>query len=201
MKNLLVIVDMIEGFVNFGALADKKINKVTPNILNLIKKAKAENAKVIAFRDSHNINDEEFKIFPIHCLKGSAESQLIPELKAVEENIDLDIEKDTTNGFITKDFQEIVKNITFDNVIVTGCCTDICVLNFVTSYINFIKENNLKTKIIVIEDACYTFDGENHNAEEFHNKAITKMREMGATVKVLNKKNSKTIKNNDCFEK
>ncbi len=198
--NLLVVVDMVEGFVNFGALADKKIDKITPNITNLIKHINKENTKVIVFRDSHNVNDEEFKTFPVHCLKGSLESQFIPQIKALENQIDLDIEKNTTNGFITKKFQKLIKNCTFDNVIVTGCCTDICVLNFVTSYINFIKRNHLKTRIIVVEDACYTFDGKNHNAQEFHNKAIKKMKEMGAIIKVMDNKNVEKIKSKDCFE-
>lgn len=200
MKNLLVVVDMVEGFVNFGALADKKINKVTPNILKLIKQAKENQAKIIAFRDCHSLQDEEFKTFPVHCLKGSAESQFIPEIKAVESNIDVDIEKNTTNGFITKEFQEIVNNITFDNVVVCGCCTDICVLNFVTSYLNYIKENNLKTNIIVIENACYTFDGENHNAEQFHNNAINQMEQIGAVIKKVNKnEHDKNLDNYNCL--
>lgn len=197
MKNLLVIVDMIEGFVNFGALADKKIDKITPNILKLVKKVNKKNTKIIAFRDSHGETDEEFKTFPVHCLKGTPESQFIPQIKAIEKEIDLDIEKDTTNGFVTEEFQILVKQIAFDNIIVTGCCTDICVLNFVTSYINYIKENKLKTKIIVMEDACYTFDGENHNAEEFHNKAISKMKAMGATIKVVNIEENRTKESNE----
>lgn len=188
MKNLLVVVDMVEGFVNFGALADKKINKITPNIVKLIEQAKENQTKIIAFRDSHSLQDEEFKVFPVHCLKNSAESQFIPEIKAMKHNIDLDIEKNTTNGFITKEFQKIVHSVNFDNVIVCGCCTDICVLNFVTSYLKFIKQNNLKTNIVVIENACYTFDNENHNAKQFHDKAINQMAKLGATIKTIGTK-------------
>lgn len=196
MKNLLVVVDMVEGFVNFGALADKKINKITPNIVKLIKQAKENQTKIIAFRDSHSMQDEEFKVFPVHCLKDRAESQFIPEIKAIKHNIDVDIEKNTTNGFITKEFQKIVHNVTFDNVIVCGCCTDICVLNFVISYLNYIKENNLKTNIVVIEDACSTFDGKNHNAKQFHNKAINQMATLGATIKTIGtKKYDKSLEN------
>ena len=36
MKKLLVIIDMINGFVKEGALADKQINNITPNIIKLI---------------------------------------------------------------------------------------------------------------------------------------------------------------------
>lgn len=30
MNKLLVVVDMIEGFVNFGKLSDKNINRIVP---------------------------------------------------------------------------------------------------------------------------------------------------------------------------
>ena len=38
MKNLLVIVDMVNGFAKEGVLADPKINNVTPNIIKLVEK-------------------------------------------------------------------------------------------------------------------------------------------------------------------
>ena len=37
MNELLVIVDMVKGFVNEGSLADNKISKITPKIIEQIK--------------------------------------------------------------------------------------------------------------------------------------------------------------------
>ena len=84
MKNLLVVIDMVNGFVNFGALADKNIGKVTPTIINMMNDAKKNGLKILAFKDCHNKDDEEFAIYPPHCLKGTPESELIPELKERE---------------------------------------------------------------------------------------------------------------------
>ena len=182
-KNLLVVVDMVNGFVKFGALHDEKINEITPTIIEAIKFAKLNDFEIVNFRDSHNENDEEFKIFPKHCLKGTDESKLIDELKPYQQYFDYDIEKTTTNGFVTKEFQELVKKENFDNVLITGCCTDICVLNFFNSYNEFIKNNNLKTKLIVLDNACATFDAEGHRAKEIHRKAINNMKKHGAIIK------------------
>lgn len=173
---------MVNGFVNFGALADKNINKITPTIIEMIKDAKKRNFQLVAFKDCHGKDDEEFKTFPPHCLKGTEESELIPEIKQYENQFDYIIGKDTTNGFVTKEFGQILKKQEFKNVIVCGCCTDICVLNFVESYLKYIPENKLSTNIYVIENACYTFEGPNHHATEFHNNAIAKMKEMGAKI-------------------
>lgn len=181
MKDLLVVVDMVNGFINEGALADKNINKITPTIIALIEKAKQRGMHIVAFKDCHKLGDEEFKTFPPHCIKGTSESELIPELKPYEKDM-LTINKNTTNGFITKEFKQIAKRIKYDRVFVVGCCTDICVKGFVESYLKFIKENKSHTRIIVFEDACYTFDGPNHNAEQEHKKAISFMKHNGATI-------------------
>ena len=181
MKELLVVIDMVNGFVNQGALADKKINKVTPVIEELIKKAIKKDIDIVAFKDCHEINDAEFKLFPPHCIKGSVESELIPELKKYQYNM-ININKNTTNGFITKQFQMLARAQDYDKVYVTGCCTDICVQSFVESYLEYIKENNKNTQINVIENACYTFDNQNHNAQEMHNKAIKEMQNKGAQI-------------------
>ena len=182
MKNLLVVIDMVNGFVNFGALADKNIGKVTPTIINMMNDAKKNGFEILAFKDCHNKDDEEFKVFPPHCLKGTEESELVPELKAKENMFDYIIGKNTTNGFITNQFKELLSKNKFDNVFVCGCCTDICVINFVESYINHINAKNLDTKIYVIENACYTFDGPTHNAAKYHRDALNKMDTMGANV-------------------
>lgn len=184
--DMLVIIDMVNGFINEGALADKNINNITPNIINLINKAQAKNMPIVAFKDCHDEFDDEFKIFPPHCIKGTSESELIDELKPYEDDF-IVIEKNTTNGFITQKFLNIVKNHKIDNVYVTGCCTDICVNGFVNSYLKFIEKYSLSTKIKVIGDACATFDGQNHSALLEHNKSLKEMEKNGAKIIFLAK--------------
>lgn len=190
MKRMLVVVDMVNGFVNEGALADKNINKITPNIVDLIEKANRNGYVIVAFRDCHSVDDKEFEVFPPHCIKGSSESELIPELKEYED-IMIDIEKNTTNGFITEEFMDIAKNIEFDEVLVTGCCTDICVNGFVNSYLEFNKANGRKTKIRVDASSCYTFNGEGHDAELMHKQALKQMEDAGAIIVNLYPKKSR----------
>lgn len=185
MRDLVVVVDVTNGFLNFGALADKKINKIIPNIERVIKGAKQKKMNIVAFKDCHKIGDEEFKTYPVHCLKGSKESEFIPELKKYEKDM-LVIEKNTTNGFNTYEFKKIINTIEYDRVFVVGCVTDICVQDFVESYLGYINKNNKKTQIIVFEDASYTFDGPNHNAEEEHKKSISEMEGLGAKIAKVN---------------
>ena len=70
----------------------------------------------------------------------------------------------------------------FDNVYVVGCCTDICVKGFAESYLKFNKLKKRHTKVVIFEDACYTFNGEGHNAESEHKKAISYLKACGAVI-------------------
>lgn len=181
MNNLLVVVDMVNGFINFGNLSDKKINKITPFVEKLIQKAIKNGDKIVAFCDCHVENDEEFKIYPVHCLKGSKESELIDELKPYEKNMQI-IEKQTTDGFKSQEFQKLIENNNFDNITVCGCCTDICVQDFSMSLNKYFVENNIKTKIMVISDAVYTFDAPNHIADVCQEKSLNEMKKAGIIV-------------------
>lgn len=182
MKDLLVVVDMVNGFVERGALADKNIGKITPTILNMIQDAKDSGFELLAFKDCHTIGDEEFNIYPVHCLKGSTESDFIPEIKQIARCFDYIIDKNTTNGFDTKEFRDLISKNRYNNIFVCGCCTDICVQNFVESLAKYFEKNNLHTNIHVVGNACYTFDGPNHNAEQCHSKALETMYNIGVNV-------------------
>lgn len=181
MNNLLVVVDMVNGFVNFGNLADKKINKITPKIESLIQKAMNEKDKIVAFCDSHKPNDIEFETYPEHCLEGSAESELIDELKKYEPFMQV-IKKQTTDGFKTEEFKGLIENNHYDSITVCGCCTDICVQTFCKSLKGFFEKNNIQSKIIVKSDAVYTFDAPNHNADECNERAINEMKNDGIVI-------------------
>lgn len=185
-RNLLVVVDMVNGFINEGNLADKSINRITKNVVNLVEDALEEDVKIIAFKDTHTNDDEEFKSFPPHCIKGTTECDLVPELKKYENYMHI-IEKPTTNGFNTKQFQNIINCVKFDNIYVCGCCTDICVYNFVKSLNEYFQKHYIDTDIAVIEDAVDTFNGVNHKADDVNFKYLTKMNYLG--VSVLNYKN------------
>ena len=53
MKRLVVIVDMVNGFVNFGNLADKNINRIVPNCVKLVETALERGDRIVAFKDCH----------------------------------------------------------------------------------------------------------------------------------------------------
>lgn len=182
MKKLVVVVDMVNGFVNFGNLADKNINRIVPNCVKLVQTALEEGDRVVAFKDCHTINDPEFKAFPPHCIKGSQESELVPELKPYEKFMTV-IEKPTTNGFKTQAFKDLIEKETFDCVVVAGCCTDICVANFLESLYEYLQEKKQNTSLYVVADAVDTFGGKDHNPDQINKQYLEIFeKEYGATI-------------------
>ena len=180
MKKLLLVIDMVNGFVKEGALADKAINNITPNIINLIKKYVQEENDIISIQEGHNKNSKEFKNFPKHCILGTEEAELIEELKPYESNMKL-IRKNSTSGFLTKEFYDYIKNNenNLKEIALCGCCTDLCVMNFAIPLKNYINENDLDIDVVIYKNAVETYDAPNHNRKEYNEIAFKIMEQNG----------------------
>lgn len=162
-ETVLVVVDMINGFVNEGALASPRIKNIIPEVSDIILKCSEKNINIIAFADCHSENSIEFESFPLHCIKNTTETEIISEIK---DKIPTVIMKNSTNGFHSPEFQKLLaKNSHWKNFIVCGDCTDICVHNFCMTLKTYFNEINIKSRVIVPMNAVETYDGYNHNAD------------------------------------
>lgn len=81
-EKLLIVVDMVNGFVREGAMADPYIEHIIPEIKRLVENNKSN--KTIFIKDCHEEDAVEFLAYPKHCLKGTSESELVDELKEFE---------------------------------------------------------------------------------------------------------------------
>ena len=87
MKKLLLVIDMVNGFVKEGALADKGINNITTNVVNIINEYIKNNDDIISIQEGHNEKSKEFDSFPAHCILGTEEAELIDEIKPFENSM------------------------------------------------------------------------------------------------------------------
>lgn len=182
LQKLLVVVDMINGFIKKGAMADPYINHITPNLIREVEGTLSEDEGVVFIKDTHDMNSTEFKKFPPHCVKGSGEEELIDELKPYEKEA-LTYGKNSTSTIFAKNFlNDIEKMKMLRKVIVTGCCTDICVLNLVIPLINYFDEHNKDVDIVVRSDLVETYDSPSHNREEYNSMALKLMKQAGAKI-------------------
>lgn len=164
-KTALFVIDMVVGFVYSGALSSPRVAAITNNISDLNKKTKGY--KKLFFLDSHEKDSQEFKFFPTHCVTGTEEAELIKELKT-EDSEGPDtyyVQKNSTNGFHSEGFRDWFEKYSevVDNYIITGCVTDICVLQFALSLESYFNEHNMNKRIIVPINCVETYDGGSHN--------------------------------------
>ncbi len=126
-KKAFLIIDMLNDFVKEGApLEVPAARGIVPNIAKRMKDARNSNTSVIYLCDSHGKDDPEFKAWPRHAVKGTAGSRVIDELKP--EQGDIIIPKTSYSGFYNTDLNEKLKSLDVDELIITGCVTNICVL-------------------------------------------------------------------------
>ena len=178
-KKLLIIVDMVNGFVREGLLHDKNIENIIKPQIEILEYFIKNNYGVILLKDSHTKESEELKRLPNHCISGETESDLIDELKSYEKK-SIIIEKNSTCALFVPTFKEkiyMMQNL--KEIVVTGCCTDICVLNLVIALRNYFDQFNKKIDIIVPTNCVDTYNNVNHNREDYNNMAFKLMEQGG----------------------
>lgn len=160
-EKCLIVVDMVNGFVREGVLHDESIARIIPPQIDLIKQNKQEGGLTIFIKDTHDEDAVEFKRFgnTKHCVKGTSEAELVDELKVFEndDNI-ISIEKNSTSYMETPKFREVIQELkNLKEVIVVGCCTDICDFNGTMALANYFDQWNRDVNIKIYTDAVATY--------------------------------------------
>ncbi|KAG8373444.1 hypothetical protein BUALT_Bualt11G0024900 [Buddleja alternifolia] len=180
-KSGLVLVDILNGFctVGSGNLApqapDKQIAGMVDESVKLAREFCKNNWPVYALRDSHHPDVPE-PPFPPHCIAGTDETKLVPELQWLENEQNVTLRcKDCIDGFLgslEKDgsnvFVDWVKSNEIKVLLVVGICTDICVLDFVSSSLSARNRGLLSPlqDVVVYSRGCATYDLPTHVARD-----------------------------------
>jgi nicotinamidase-related amidase len=173
-KTTLVIVDMVNGFAREGALQSPRVEELVGGISMLSERADQLGIPKLAFADNHSEASPEFGAYPVHCIAGTSEGEIVDEIKEIG-GYRL-IPKNSTNGFLEPEFQEwLGQNPEKDIFIVTGDCTDICIQQFATTLNTWFNMQNRKARIIVPANLVETYDFGLHNGDLVHVMALYNM--------------------------
>lgn len=160
--------------------------KLLPNIRRLTDAARQGKVFLVSHGDFHPPNDPEFKVFPPHCVKGTAGSDLVPEAVTdkvarvpndPEAKIPADLsnyeqillEKQTLSIFESRHADELVKRL--------GDRAEFVIFGVVTEYcVSFAVKGLLERgrRVAVVKDAIETL-----KADEGE-KAIAEFERLGA---------------------
>lgn len=184
LKSVLVIIDMVKGFVTEGKMHDPYIDHITEEIVRLTQLFLSDEEKeIIAFKDAHELGCAEFNRFPEHCIKGTRESELVDELIPYEKFMTV-FEKNSTSGFVVEGFRNyLLKNQEkIKKFVLVGCCTDICVANFAIPLKNYIDENNLDIEVVVPTNAVETYGADYHDRDKYNEMGFNIMTQGGISL-------------------
>ena len=156
MKELLFIVDMVNGFVKEGSMHDAKIM----DIVEVIQKECETHEDRLFIADTHEEEAMEFRSFPPHCIKEV-------------------LEKNSTNTFHVLN-KAILKD--YDSFKIVGCCSDICVMQLALSLKTYLNQMNMTQPVRVVEKGIATYDAPYHPAKQYHQIALQLMEQAGIMI-------------------
>ena len=130
MTNVVLVIDMVKGFLEPGhnLYCGDDSREIIPRVQSLLARERASGSEIIFISDHHDPDDLEFQIFPVHCVKGTEEPDVIPELSefVTKDNV---IPKNRYSGFFNTALEARLAAGKPDKIIICGVCTDICVLH------------------------------------------------------------------------
>ena len=162
MKKCLIIIDMQNDFID-GSLSNKSAQDIIPPILEELRTGGYEH--IVFTRDTHTknyLNTPEGKRLPVeHCIMGTEGWELNQEILE-----DACFGCDSISFFDKPTFgslgllSHIQSQGDFDEVVVCGTCTDICVV----SNVLILKTMKPDLNITVLGNACAGLTPEKHQA-------------------------------------
>ncbi len=155
-------VDVINGFCHAGALASPRVGRIVQPIARLFQSAYAAGVRhFVLTQDTHDPEAVEFKQWPVHCVRGTAESQTVPELAELpfaQEYVI--IPKNSIHSALATGLEDwLNEHPQVNTFIVVGDCTDLCTYQLAMHLrlrANAAQQRDVR--VIVPEDCVETYD-------------------------------------------
>jgi nicotinate phosphoribosyltransferase len=130
MSNAVLVADMLRGFLEEGypLYIGARARRIIPNIQGLLEQELARGSRVFFICDNHDPDDLEFKMFPRHCVAGTVETEVIPELSKYPGEV---IPKKRYSIFFNTTLDQKLRELKPEKLIICGVLTNICILHSV----------------------------------------------------------------------
>lgn len=157
----ILIIDMLNDFATEqGALFCPGATTIVEPLQKLMAWVRERNARglddiqIIHIQEAHRAKDADFRVRPLHAVKGTWGSDFIPELYPIDgEYI---VPKRRHSGFQHTDLDLYLKEEALDTVVVTGVWTNMCVRSTAADALANAY------KVITISDCCASKTEEMH---------------------------------------
>jgi len=122
-------VDVINGFCHEGLLHSPRVRAIIQPIVGLFAAAYAAGIRnIVLANDSHDPAASEFADYPPHCIRGTSEAEIVPELMALPFSSQYHVigKNSIHSGIGTRLNEWLDSHPEMTHRIVVGDCTDLC---------------------------------------------------------------------------
>lgn len=160
-KKVFIVIDMQNDFIT-GPLGNDECRSIVEALKKEIEKKQSEGYEILFTQDTHDaeyLKSQEGRYLPVeHCIEGTDGWQIIPELRAYADNKNILLKKSFGNSDIGK-WVEAAAGGEPEEIVLTGVCTDICVI----SNAMILKAYFPETPIKVMGKLCAGVTPESHD--------------------------------------
>lgn len=157
----IVSVDVINGFCYEGALSSPRVKEIVQPIRALFEASWQLGLRnIVLTQDTHEADSVEFGQFPPHCIRGSKESETVPEFTSLPFFDQISVfEKNSIHSGLNTGLQAWVEvHPEVETYITVGDCTDLCTYQLAMHLRLDANARQLKRRVIVPVDCVQTYD-------------------------------------------
>ena len=157
-RHAILVIDMLNDFVGEKApLRCPGGETIIPDLQRLFKWVRGregDDVQLVFIEEAHRENDADFRVRPVHAVKGTWGSDFIPEL--YPEKDEYIVQKRRHSGFAYTDLDLYLREENIDTVVMTGVWTNVCVRSTATDALA------RAYKVITLSDGCASKTEEMH---------------------------------------
>lgn len=157
-RHAILVIDMLNDFVGEKApLRCPGGETIIPDLQKLFKwvrNRKGDDVQLVHIEEAHRENDADFRVRPVHAVRGTWGSDFIVEL--YPEKGEYIVPKRRHSGFQYTDLELYLREEDIDTVVVTGVWTNVCVRSTATDALA------RAFRVITLSDGCASKTEEMH---------------------------------------
>ncbi|TCO75270.1 cysteine hydrolase family protein [Marinisporobacter balticus] len=157
-RHAILVIDMLNDFIGEKApLRCPGGDDIVPTLQELLKWVRAredDDIHLVHIQEAHRKNDADFRVRPVHAVKGTWGSDFIKEL--YPEGEEYIVPKRRHSGFAHTDLDLYLREENIDTVVLTGVWTNVCVRSTASDALYNAY------KVITLSDGCASKTEEMH---------------------------------------
>ncbi len=154
-------VDLVQGFCRQGALSSPRVAPVVEPATRILTRAHELGVRRFLFPcDSHPQDSPEFASFPAHCVAGTAEAELVDEIRRLPFASAFQVvPKRSVNSFVATDLEaRLLAPPDLRTLVVMGDVTDLCLYQVAVNARFLANARDLPWQVVVPASAVATYD-------------------------------------------